>query len=86
MKHNRKESNLEGKTGETSTKVPGDNHRPFLRSHASSTGKSDVASADSGRFSMQGNGNLPMVMKVDKCGGSFGRRSIFLGVEMKEIL
>jgi hypothetical protein len=47
-------------------------------------GTSMVASAFSGRFSKWGKGNFTKVIK-GKSGGIFGRRSMFLGVDMNEI-
>jgi hypothetical protein len=48
-------------------------------------GTSMVASAFSGRFSKWGKGNFTKVIKGDKSGGIFGRRSMFLGVDTNEI-
>ncbi|KAL7085802.1 hypothetical protein ACP275_01G100500 [Erythranthe tilingii] len=45
-----------------------------------------VASAFSGISSSFGSGILTKLMEEAKIGGNLGRRSMFLGVEMKEIL
>ena len=44
-----------------------------------------VASAFSGRLSTLGSGSLIKLIRGCKIGGSFGRRSMFLGVDMKEM-
>lgn len=45
-----------------------------------------MASAFSGSSASFGRGIFTNEMEEAKVGGSFGRRSMFLGVEMKEIL
>ena len=48
-------------------------------------GASMVASAFSGRFSTWGKGSFTKVIEGVKSDGIFGRRSMFLGVDMNEI-
>ena len=57
----------------------------FLRYETLLFGTSMVASASFGRFSAWGNGSLTKSMWEAKLGVSFGRRSMFRGVDMKEM-